>query len=172
MLIYFCEICWDSCWEPLYVLIHYEPLSNNLTLWKLQYMNFNRVSRSKCFLFVEVKLLLSSSETVLLVFECALQPGKSKVVHSHHDVEPLASNRKLLQSVCVYVCVCFHMVLVYGAQVVNGDIVMLSAQWERRRSALAQLQQQLQGLPSFLNELYAITANIGKFFFFYVSKER
>lgn len=47
-----------------------------------------------------------------------------------------------------------------AAQVVNGDIVMLSAQWERRRSALTQLQQQLQGLPSFLNELYAITANI------------
>ncbi|XP_075897022.1 dysbindin-A-like isoform X1 [Nelusetta ayraudi] len=47
-----------------------------------------------------------------------------------------------------------------AAQVVNGDIVMLSAQWERRRTALTQLQQQLQVLPSFLNELYAITANI------------
>lgn len=46
-------------------------------------------------------------------------------------------------------------------QVVNGDVVMLSAQWERRRAALTQLQQQLQGLPAFLSELYAITANIG-----------
>lgn len=54
------------------------------------------------------------------------------------------------------------MVLVCGAQVVNGDIVMFSAQCEKRRSALTQLQEQLQGLPSFLNELYAITANIGK----------
>lgn len=49
---------------------------------------------------------------------------------------------------------------------VNGDIVMLSAQWERRRTALTQLQQQLQVLPSFLNELYAITANIGMLVFF------
>lgn len=50
---------------------------------------------------------------------------------------------------------------------VNGDIVMLSAQWERRRTALTQLQQQLQVLPSFLNELYAITANIGVLFFLF-----
>lgn len=50
---------------------------------------------------------------------------------------------------------------------VNGDIVMLSAQWERRRTALTELQQQLQVLPSFLNELYAITANIGMFFFLF-----
>lgn len=65
------------------------------------------------------------------------------------------------------------MVLVCGAQVVNGDIVMFSAQCEKRRSALTQLQEQLQGLPSFLNELYAITANIGKCLYslFSVSKE-
>lgn len=38
---------------------------------------------------------------------------------------------------------------------------MLSAHWERRRSALTQLQEQLQILPTFISELDAITANIG-----------
>lgn len=46
-------------------------------------------------------------------------------------------------------------------QALDGDIVMLSAYWERRRTALTQLQQHLQCLPSFISELDAITANIG-----------
>ncbi|XP_047453577.1 dysbindin-A-like [Mugil cephalus] len=46
------------------------------------------------------------------------------------------------------------------AQAVDGDIVMLSAQWERRRIVLTQLQEQLQSLPAFISELDAITANI------------
>ncbi|XP_059195980.1 dysbindin-A-like [Centropristis striata] len=46
------------------------------------------------------------------------------------------------------------------AEAVDGDIVMLSAHWERRRAALTQLQEQLQSLPTFISELDAITANI------------
>ncbi|GAA6217523.1 dysbindin-A-like [Lates japonicus] len=47
-----------------------------------------------------------------------------------------------------------------AAEAVDGDIVMLSAHWERRRAALTQLQEQLQSLPAFISELDAITANI------------
>nr|XP_046255280.1 dysbindin-A-like [Scatophagus argus] len=47
-----------------------------------------------------------------------------------------------------------------AAESVDGDIVMLSAHWERRRTALIQLQKQLQSLPTFISELDAITANI------------
>ncbi|KAM6936597.1 dysbindin-A-like isoform 1-T1 [Lycodopsis pacificus] len=46
------------------------------------------------------------------------------------------------------------------AEAVDGDIVMLSAHWEKRRTALTQLQEQLQSLPTFISELDAITANI------------
>ncbi|XP_023274344.1 dysbindin-A-like [Seriola lalandi dorsalis] len=47
-----------------------------------------------------------------------------------------------------------------AAEAVDGDIVMLSAHWERRRTALTQLQEQLRSLPAFISELDAITANI------------
>ncbi|XP_031178714.1 dysbindin-A-like [Sander lucioperca] len=47
-----------------------------------------------------------------------------------------------------------------AAETVDGDIVMLSAHWERRRAALTQLQEQLQSVPAFISELDAITANI------------
>lgn len=47
-------------------------------------------------------------------------------------------------------------------QTVDGDVVMLSAHVERRRSALTNLQEQLQGLPAFISDLDAITANIGR----------
>ncbi|KAA8591977.1 hypothetical protein FQN60_017351 [Etheostoma spectabile] len=50
-----------------------------------------------------------------------------------------------------------------AAETVDGDIVMLSAHWERRRAALTQLQEQLQSVPAFISELDAITANIGDF---------
>ncbi|XP_077383963.1 dysbindin-A-like isoform X2 [Festucalex cinctus] len=46
------------------------------------------------------------------------------------------------------------------AEAVDGDVVMLSAHWEKRRSALTQLQEQLQSLPAFIAELDAITASI------------
>lgn len=47
-----------------------------------------------------------------------------------------------------------------AAEAADGDIVMLSAHWERRRTALTQLQEQLQSLPAFISELDTITANI------------
>ncbi|XP_058504759.1 dysbindin-A-like isoform X2 [Solea solea] len=47
-----------------------------------------------------------------------------------------------------------------SAEAVDGDIVMLSAHWERRRTALTQLEEQLQSLPAFVSELDTITANI------------
>ncbi|KAM8871090.1 dysbindin-A-like [Spinachia spinachia] len=46
------------------------------------------------------------------------------------------------------------------AEAVDGDIVMLSAHWDKRRTALSQLQEQLQSLPTFISDLDAITANI------------
>ncbi|XP_070407895.1 dysbindin-A isoform X3 [Nothobranchius furzeri] len=46
------------------------------------------------------------------------------------------------------------------AESVDGDIVMLSAHWERKRAALKHLQEQLQTLPDLISELDAITANI------------
>uniref|UniRef100_A0A1A8MRR0 Dysbindin-A-like n=1 Tax=Nothobranchius pienaari TaxID=704102 RepID=A0A1A8MRR0_9TELE len=46
------------------------------------------------------------------------------------------------------------------AESVDGDIVMLSAHWERKRAALKHLQEQLQTLPDLIGELDAITANI------------
>lgn len=47
-----------------------------------------------------------------------------------------------------------------AAEAVDGDIVMLSAHWEKRRTALIQLLEQLKSLPAFTTELDAITANI------------
>ncbi|XP_063735657.1 dysbindin-A-like [Eleginops maclovinus] len=47
-----------------------------------------------------------------------------------------------------------------AAEAVDGDIVMLSAHWERKRAALTQLQEQLQIVPAFISDLDAITANI------------
>ncbi|XP_061675304.1 dysbindin-A-like isoform X2 [Syngnathoides biaculeatus] len=46
------------------------------------------------------------------------------------------------------------------AGAVDGDVVMLSAHWEKRRAALIQLQEQLQSLPTFISELDAITASM------------
>ncbi|XP_054879130.1 dysbindin-A-like isoform X2 [Poeciliopsis prolifica] len=51
---------------------------------------------------------------------------------------------------------------VWMSQSVDGDIVMLSAHWERRKAALTHLQEQLQTLPDFITELDAITANIAQ----------
>lgn len=47
-----------------------------------------------------------------------------------------------------------------AAEAADGDVVMLSAHWERRRVALTELQDQLHSLPAFIAELDAITANI------------
>ncbi|XP_072769027.1 dysbindin-A-like [Nerophis lumbriciformis] len=48
----------------------------------------------------------------------------------------------------------------HAAQVVDGEVVMLSVHWEKRRSALTQLQEELHSLPDFTHQLDAITASI------------
>ncbi|XP_076004610.1 dysbindin-A-like isoform X2 [Genypterus blacodes] len=47
-----------------------------------------------------------------------------------------------------------------AAEAVDGDMVMFSLHWEKRRSALTQLQEHLQALPGFIAELDAITTSI------------
>lgn len=49
-----------------------------------------------------------------------------------------------------------------AAELVDGDIVMLSAVWDKRRSALTQLEEQLQGLPALITDLDTITANLAQ----------
>ncbi|XP_066539026.1 dysbindin-A isoform X2 [Hoplias malabaricus] len=49
-----------------------------------------------------------------------------------------------------------------AAESVDGEVVMLSAHWERRRGALLELQEQLQQIPSFLTDLETITAQIAQ----------
>ncbi|KAF5899989.1 dysbindin isoform X1, partial [Clarias magur] len=49
-----------------------------------------------------------------------------------------------------------------AAEVVDGEVVMLSAHWERRRGALLELQDQLQQIPNFLKELESITARVAQ----------
>ncbi|XP_030638107.1 dysbindin-A isoform X1 [Chanos chanos] len=45
-----------------------------------------------------------------------------------------------------------------AAETVDGEVVMLSAHWERRRGALLELQEQLQQIPAFLTDLETITS--------------
>lgn len=47
-------------------------------------------------------------------------------------------------------------------QVVDGEVVMLSAHWERRRGALLELHEQLQQIPSLITDLESITARVGE----------
>ncbi|XP_072317365.1 dysbindin-A isoform X2 [Eucyclogobius newberryi] len=47
-----------------------------------------------------------------------------------------------------------------AAQQVDGDMVMLSAVWDRRRSALSQLEEQLQSLPGLITDLDTITSSL------------
>ncbi|XP_060777339.1 dysbindin-A [Neoarius graeffei] len=49
-----------------------------------------------------------------------------------------------------------------AAEVVDGEVVMLSAHWERRRGALLELQEQLQQIPAFLTDLESITARVAQ----------
>ncbi|KAG9344986.1 hypothetical protein JZ751_009526 [Albula glossodonta] len=48
-----------------------------------------------------------------------------------------------------------------AAEAVDGEVVMLSAHWERRRAALVELHEQLQQIPAFLTDLESITSRIG-----------
>ncbi|XP_048009796.1 dysbindin-A isoform X4 [Megalobrama amblycephala] len=45
-------------------------------------------------------------------------------------------------------------------EMVDGEIVMLCAHWERRRGAVLELQEQLQQIPAFLSDLETITSRI------------
>ncbi|KAM6967553.1 dysbindin-A [Aplochiton taeniatus] len=47
-----------------------------------------------------------------------------------------------------------------AAEAVDGEVVMLSAHWERRKAVQGELQDQLQQLPAFLGDLENITARI------------
>ncbi|XP_047010108.1 dysbindin-A isoform X2 [Ictalurus punctatus] len=49
-----------------------------------------------------------------------------------------------------------------AAEVVDGEVVMLSAHWERRRGALRELQEQLQQIPTLLTDLESITARVAE----------
>ncbi|XP_062848023.1 dysbindin-A isoform X2 [Trichomycterus rosablanca] len=49
-----------------------------------------------------------------------------------------------------------------AAEAVDGEVVMLSAHWERRRGALLELQEQLQQIPAFLTDLQNITGRIAQ----------
>lgn len=52
-------------------------------------------------------------------------------------------------------CVLLH-------QTVDGEVVMLSAHWEKRRTALVELEEQLQQVPAFLGDLETVTSRIGE----------
>ncbi|XP_018618471.1 dysbindin-A isoform X2 [Scleropages formosus] len=47
-----------------------------------------------------------------------------------------------------------------AAEAVDGEVVMLSAHWEKRRAALGDLLDQLQQIPAFLADLQSITTRI------------
>ncbi|KAJ8415792.1 hypothetical protein AAFF_G00403490 [Aldrovandia affinis] len=47
-----------------------------------------------------------------------------------------------------------------AAEAADGEVVMLSAHWERRLAALAELQEQLQQVPTFITDLESITSRI------------
>lgn len=48
------------------------------------------------------------------------------------------------------------------SQTVDGEVVMLSAHWEKRRAAVVELQEQLQQIPGFLTDLETCTNRIGE----------
>ncbi|XP_055768310.1 dysbindin-A-like isoform X2 [Salvelinus fontinalis] len=47
-----------------------------------------------------------------------------------------------------------------AGQTVDGEVVMLSAHWEKRRAAVVELQEQLQQIPGFLTDLETCTNRI------------
>uniref|UniRef100_A0A3B3THA6 Dystrobrevin binding protein 1a n=1 Tax=Paramormyrops kingsleyae TaxID=1676925 RepID=A0A3B3THA6_9TELE len=44
-----------------------------------------------------------------------------------------------------------------SGEVADGEVVMLAAHWEKRRSTLGQLQEQLRQIPAFLAEMESVT---------------
>lgn len=47
-------------------------------------------------------------------------------------------------------------------EALDGEVVMLTAHWERRRAALHELQEQLQQIPAFLTDLETMTSRIAQ----------
>ncbi|XP_074843740.1 dysbindin [Carettochelys insculpta] len=47
-------------------------------------------------------------------------------------------------------------------ELVDSEVVMLSAHWEKKRSSLIELQEQLQQVPGFLADLESMTANLAQ----------
>ncbi|KAK3571686.1 hypothetical protein QTP86_016172 [Hemibagrus guttatus] len=56
----------------------------------------------------------------------------------------------------------FILMLLRTPQVVDGEVVMLSAYWERRRAALLELHEQLQQIPTLITDLESITARVAQ----------
>ncbi|XP_048880681.1 dysbindin-A-like [Brienomyrus brachyistius] len=49
-----------------------------------------------------------------------------------------------------------------SGEVVDGEVAMLTAHWEKRRSTLGQLQEQLRQIPAFLAEMESVTTRIAQ----------
>ena len=49
-------------------------------------------------------------------------------------------------------------------QLVDSEVVMLSAHWEKKKTSLVELQEQLQQLPGLIADLESMTANLSKFY--------
>lgn len=47
-------------------------------------------------------------------------------------------------------------------QLVDSEVVMLSAHWEKKRTSLSELQEQLQQLPALLQDVESLMASLGK----------
>jgi hypothetical protein len=47
-------------------------------------------------------------------------------------------------------------------QLVDSEVVMLSAHWEKKKTSLTELQEQLQQLPGLIADLESMVANLGK----------
>ncbi|NXX46855.1 DTBP1 protein, partial [Tricholaema leucomelas] len=49
-----------------------------------------------------------------------------------------------------------------AGELVDSEVVMLSAHWEKKRNSLMELQDQLQQIPGFLADLECLTANLAQ----------
>ncbi|XP_050797580.1 dysbindin isoform X4 [Gopherus flavomarginatus] len=49
-----------------------------------------------------------------------------------------------------------------AGELVDSEVVMLSAHWDKKRSSLVELQEQLQQVPGFLADLESMTANLAQ----------
>ncbi|XP_042562274.1 dysbindin-A-like, partial [Clupea harengus] len=49
-----------------------------------------------------------------------------------------------------------------AGETVDGEVVMLSAHWEKRRTGVVELEEQLQQVPAFLSDLETVTSRIGE----------